>query len=417
MKRVLSLVCAFVLMLSAATVCFADEGKAGEERSAAEALAEALAQREKKPEDETYEVFLPQELDATSLILAEITTGTVLMEYNADERLYPASVTKIMTMLLVMRALESGKISLEDTVAATANACSKGGSQIWLEEGETMTVRELLLATAVGSANDAATLLGEHVAGSEEAFVDMMNACAEELGMVNTHFDNATGLDDTSETHLTTARDIALMSCELMKYSEIENFTTVWMDTLRNGETELVNTNKLVRFYTGTTGIKTGTTNKAGHCVSASARRDGLHLVAVIMGSENATQRFEAAKACLNWGFANYTLYTPQIDASLLTPAQILYGESASLAPVTENAAPILVEKGKTGEIEMNIEAVESMEAPVEEGQSMGRIVFSINGEQIAEYKLAAPCAVGRITVRTVLRRILNFMASGEISE
>ena len=239
------------------------------------------------------------EVNAKAAVLMDFSTGKVLYSFNENERLYPASVTKIMPMLLVMEALDSGKISLDDTVTTSTNAASKGGSQIWLKEGEEMTVDELMKATAIGSANDAVTALGEHLYGSEEAFVLEMNKRAEELGMTNTNFVNGSGLDDDTTEHLTTAYDIAVMSRELLKHEKITDYTTVWMDSLRGGETQIVNTNKLVRFYSGTTGLKTGTTSKAGNCLSASAKRDGLHLIAVVMGASSGTERFEAAKRML----------------------------------------------------------------------------------------------------------------------
>ena len=245
----------------------------------------------------------PVEIKAKAAVLMDASTGKVLMKYNENEKLYPASVTKIMPLLLVCEAIDDGRISLGDVVTVSGSASSKGGSQIWLKEGEQMTVDELLKATAVYSANDACTALGEYIAGSDEAFVNLLNERASQLGMTSTHFENCTGLDDTTENHLTTALDVAVMSRELLKHDLITNYTTIWMDSLRNGQTELVNTNKLVRFYEGTTGLKTGTTSKAGCCVSASAMRDGTHLIAVVMGSENSSDRFETAKAMLNWGF------------------------------------------------------------------------------------------------------------------
>ncbi|HAQ63275.1 MAG TPA: D-alanyl-D-alanine carboxypeptidase, partial [Ruminococcaceae bacterium] len=266
------------------------------------------------------------EVRAKSALLMEASTGRVLMAQNADERLYPASVTKIMSMLLVVEALENGKIQLTDVVTASANASKKGGSQIWLKDGEQMTVDELLKATAVASANDACTALGEYIAGSDDAFVKLMNDRAKQLGMNNTNFDNCTGLDDTADSHYTTAYDIALMSRELLKHDLIRNYSTVWMDTLRNGETQLVNTNKLIKSYDGATGLKTGTTSKAGCCVSASAERDGLELIAVVMGSDNSNDRFNSARAMLDWGFANYSAVTLSADASLITDVNVING-------------------------------------------------------------------------------------------
>ena len=249
------------------------------------------------------EASTPVEIKAKAAVLMDASTGKVLMKFNENEKLYPASVTKIMPLLLVCEAIDGGRISLSDTVTATGSAASKGGSQIWLKEGEQMTVDELLKATAVYSANDACTALGEYIAGSDEAFVKMLNDRAAELGMTNTHFENCTGLDDTTENHLTSALDIAIMSRELLKHELIMNYTTIWMDSLRNGQTELVNTNKLVRFYEGTTGLKTGTTSKAGCCVSASAMRDGTHLVAVVWAATTARTALKPQRQCLTGDF------------------------------------------------------------------------------------------------------------------
>ena len=327
---------------------------------------------------------LTDSLSAKSVVLMEMSSGEILLSKNPDEKLPPASITKIMTMLLVMEALDSGKIKLDDIVTTSKNASSKGGSQIWLKEGEQMTVNEMLKATAIGSANDACTALGEHVAGGETEFVAMMNKRAKELGMNNTNFENPSGLDDTTENHYSTARDVAIMSCELMKHEKIKEYTTVWMDSLRNGETELVNTNRLVRFYEGTTGVKTGTTSKAGYCVSASAKRDGMELVAVVLGSDNSTERFEDAKKLLNWGFANYTVYQPTVDTSLITNVNVLFGKENIIAPVTKEIKPILIKKGTEDKITQRVDICLDVEAPVEKGQKLGTVYFETDGKVIA---------------------------------
>ena len=357
---------------------------------------------------------LPIEIKAKSAILMDVTTGKVLLEYNADEKLFPASVTKIMTMLLTMEAIADGKISLSDVVVCSENASKKGGSQIWREVGEEMTVNELLKATAIGSANDAATLLGEYISGSEEAFIDLMNTRAKELKMTNTHFDNATGLDDTTDTHLTTARDIGIMSVELMKHDLITDYTTVWMDSLRNGETELVNTNKLVRFYSGTTGIKTGTTQKAGCCVSASAKRDNLHLVAVVMGSANSNERFETAKAMLNYGFANYTLVDLKIDEAAFKEVEVIGGEKKCVTPLVKGNTTMLLKKGEEEKLEQTVTLVENVEAPVTENQKLGSVKFTLAGEKIAEFPLLSSEEVKKLTFSTSFKRIMHFLACGE---
>lgn len=344
--------------------------------------------------EETETETVTETLSAKSAILMEISSGQVLTSKNPDEKLPPASITKIMTLLLVMEALDEGEITLEDTVTASAYASSKGGSQIWLKEGETMTVHELIKATAVASANDASTALAEYIAGDEASFVNLMNTRAQELGMTNTNFENCSGLDDTAENHYSTARDIAIMSCELMKHEKIKEYTTIWMDSLRNGETELVNTNRLVRFYEGTTGLKTGTTSKAGYCISATAQRDGLELVAVVLGSDNSTDRFEDAKKLLNWGFANYAIYQPQVDVSLITDVAVLYGEQNTIKPVVENPNPILIKKGTEDQITQRVDMCIDVEAPVEKGQKLGAVYFEKDGEILASCSIISETAV-----------------------
>ncbi len=353
----------------------------------------------------------PVEIKGKSAILMDVDTGEVLIEYNADEKLYPASVTKIMTMLLVCEAIDQKKISLSDKVSCTANAASKGGSQIWLEEGEVMTVEELLKATAVGSANDAATLLGEYVSGSEGAFVSLMNVRAKELGMVNTCFENPTGLDDTSETHLTTARDIAIMSRELLKHELILKYTCIWMDSLRDGKTELVNTNKLVRFYKGTTGLKTGTTSKAGCCVSASAKRDNLHLVAVVMGSENSNDRFETAKALLNYGFSNYCLVSPKINTESLSKISVSGGKKDYCITEVPEIAPVLLKKGEESKLKINASLDSDIVAPVEKNQVLGEITVELEGEVLAVYKIKAKESVMELTIWDCIKRVCTYFA------
>lgn len=348
---------------------------------------------------------------AKSGVLMDVSTGKVLYSFNENEKLYPASVTKIMPLLLFMEALDSGKIALEDKVTTSPTAAGKGGSQIWLKEGETMTVDELLRATAIGSANDACTALGEHIAGSEVGFVKMMNDRAKELGMMNTNFVNCSGLDDDTTEHLTTAYDIALMSRELLKHERIKTYTTVWMDSLRDGATQLVNTNKLVRFYSGTTGLKTGTTSKAGHCLSASAERDGLHLIAVVMGADNSTDRFEGAKAMLDWGFANFETVTPQIDSSLIGEAEILRGTVESIKPVITGVTPLTLRKGEKSRIETEINLSENVEAPVEKNQTLGTITLKIDGEEIANYNLVSDIYVEKTNLGHIIARFFRSLA------
>lgn len=353
------------------------------------------------------ESMMPIDVKAKSAVLMDQTTGRVLMKMNENEKIYPASVTKIMSMLLVAEAIDSNTIRLTDKVPASTNASKKGGSQIWLKEGETMTVDELLKATAVYSANDACTALGEYIAGSDEGFVMMMNERAGELGMKNTHFDNCTGLDDTSQTHLTTAYDIALMSRELMKHQFIQQYTKIWMDSLRGGKTELVNTNKLIRFYEGATGLKTGTTSKAGCCISATATRNGTSLIAVVMGADNSKDRFEGAKAMLNWGFANYETVTPQIDKSLITDVNIIMGEERTLTPQISGDSKFLIPKGKAKNLTQEIDLAAAVEAPVESNQTLGTVTVKLDGQKLGEYKLTAPHYVERLSFKTVFARLI----------
>ena len=351
------------------------------------------------------------DVKAKSYVLMDVSNGKLLLGKNEHERLYPASVTKIMTLLLVIEKIDSGKLSLEDKVTASTAAAGKGGSQIWLKEGETMTVDELLRAAAIGSANDACTALAEHIAGSEEGFVKLMNAKADELGMKDTNFENCTGLDDDTENHLTSAYDIALMSRELLSHERIQNYTTVWMDSLRSGATELVNTNKLVRFYKGTTGLKTGTTSKAGHCISASAMRKNLHLIAVVLGAENSTDRFEGAKALLNYGFANYETVTPNFDSSLITDVNVIKGIEQSVTPQVEKVLPMTLETGTGAKIQPKINLALSVEAPVEKGQVLGTLDFEIDGNVIASYNIVSPVEIRKINFGDMLIRLLRSLS------
>lgn len=351
------------------------------------------------------------DVKAKSYVLMDVSNGKLLLGNNEHERLYPASVTKIMTLLLVIERIDSGKLSLEDKVTASTAAAGKGGSQIWLKEGETMTVDELLRAAAIGSANDACTALAEHIAGSEEGFVKLMNARANELEMKDTNFENCTGLDDDTENHLTSAYDIALMSRELLSHERIQNYTTVWMDSLRSGATELVNTNKLVRFYKGTTGLKTGTTSKAGHCISASAMRKNLHLIAVVLGAENSTDRFEGAKALLNYGFANYETVTPNFDSSLITDVNVIKGIEQSVTPQVEKVLPMTLETGTGAKIQPKINLALSVEAPVEKGQVLGTLEFEIDGNVIASYNIVSPVEIRKINFGDMLIRLLRSLS------
>ena len=398
--------CVIIIVCSLSQTCTAAVAKETEELSAAvsavirEEISEAAAAAD-----------MPVEILAKSAILVDVTSGKILLDYNKDEKLFPASVTKIMTVLLVAEAIDSGKITLADKVTCSPNAASKGGSQIWLKEGEVMTVDELLRAAMIGSANDAATLLGEYVAGDEEAFVNLMNTRATELGMKNTHFVNATGLDDGIEDHLTTAYDISVMARELMKHDFIKDYSTVWMDSLRGGATELVNTNKLVRFYKGTTGLKTGTTSKAGCCVAATAERDGLHLCAVVLGSANSTERFETAKKMLNWGFANFITVTPEAPAESFVDIPVIGGEVDSVTPDIPLLSPMLVKKGEEDKIKIEVSLCEDLQAPVLENQTLGTLCVKLGDEIIKEYAVKPVSPVEKLSFMGMLRRVACAMA------
>ena len=354
------------------------------------------------------------DVPAPSAILMDAATGTVLYEKNADEKLPPASVTKIMTLLLVMEALDSGSIGWGDMVTASEAAAAKGGSQVYLEVGEQMSMDEMLKSVVVSSANDCATALAEHVAGSEAAFVEKMNARAAELGMENTHFVNCTGLDDgeNASEHLTTARDIAIMSRELLTHEEIKKYTTIWMDTVRNGQFGLSNTNKLVRFYEGTTGLKTGYTSTAGHCLSASAERDGMELIAVVLHCESSTDRFRSAKALLDYGFANYALADTRPEEPL-QPIRVILGEESTLTPVLQQTAPILVEKGELMGITKTVTLCQEVEAPVAAGQQLGTLTLSTSTRTLAEIPIIAPQAIEKLTLWELAARLLKRACMG----
>lgn len=351
------------------------------------------------------------ETNAKAVCLMEKSTKKILYAQNEEQKLYPASVTKIMTLLLVCESIDSGKISLNDAVTASDEASAKGGSQIWLKPGETMTVDELLKAAAVYSANDACTALGEHISGSETAFTELMNERAGQLGMNSTHFENCTGLDDSAENHLTTAYDVALMSAELLKHDIIKNYSTVWMYTLRDGQTQLVNTNKLVRFYKGCTGLKTGTTSKAGCCVSASALRDGMELIAVVLGSDNSDDRFSSAKNMLDWGFANYEIYTPDFDKNAVHPIKAAGGAEDYVYPTVTVPEPILINKGEAQNIKTEISLPDFVKAPVKKGDRVGTLDVTLSDKVLSSYDITAEKDVGVLTFSLAFKRILRSFA------
>lgn len=327
-------------------------------------------------------------LDCRSAILIEQNTGQVLYEENADEPMAPASITKIMTLLLTFEAMEQGKFGLDTPLTCSEHAASMGGSQIWMEVGETMTVDEILRATFISSANDAAVVLAEAVAGSEEAFVSLMNQKAAQLGMKNTHFQNATGLD--APEHYSTARDIAVMSAALLHYPGVTDYSTVWMDSLRDGATQLVNTNKLVRFYDGATGLKTGTTDGAGSCLAASAKRGELSLVAVSLGSDTSAQRFSACRTLLDYGFANYISAAAPPAAQELTDLPVAHGVRRQVSLRCEMPDSFILKKEEQNSLSHEIRCHEGVEAPVRMGQTLGEVTVLKNGETLGVFPLTA---------------------------
>lgn len=334
------------------------------------------------------------ELNGKSAILIDASTGTVLYEKNADVKLFPASVTKIMTLLLVFEAIEEGKLNYDDIIATSENAASMGGSQIFLEPGEKMSVMDLIKSVVIASANDAALTLAEHVMGSEEEFVNAMNEKAELLGMKNTNFENVTGLDDNTDSHLTTARDIAIMSRELLKYEKISEFTTIWMDTIRNGQFGLTNTNRLIRFYKGITGLKTGSTSKAGFCISASAKRNDTHLIGVIMGAESSDLRNASVAKLLDFGFANYSTYTNDF---FKTGKVTVYGGKSDFVETSSKKFEALVNKGNEKRIDYKIELNEYVDAPVKKGDVVGKVIYLLDGVKIGENPVVCDYEVEKI--------------------
>jgi len=345
-------------------------------------------------------------LDAKSVILMEASTGTVLVEKNADEALPPASVTKVMTMLLVMEAIDGGKITLSDMVTVSERAASMGGSQVFLKVGEQMTVEDMLKSVVISSANDAAVALAEFVAGSEDAFVEMMNQRAKELGMNNTVFENTNGLDDDVTTHLTSARDIAIMSRELItKHPKILEYSSIWMDTIRDGAFGLTNTNRLVRFYSGANGLKTGSTSKAKFCISATAQRDGMQLIAVIMGAPNRDVRNEIAKRMLDHGFANYSLY--KNSSTPIEPIKVLGGTADICGAVTGEFSMVLP-KGSSEKVERIDITNDSVTAPVKAGDVVGYSEFRIDGDLIGKCDIYASDNVDKIGYFAILFKLMK---------
>ena len=349
------------------------------------------------------------DVDGKSALLMDVETGTVLYEKNAHEKLSPASVTKVMTMLLIMEAIDSGKIGWNDMVTASESAAAKGGSQIYLKVGEQMSVTDMLKSIAVSSANDCACAMAEHIAGSEGAFVDMMNRRAKELGMNDTNFVNCTGLDDgeAAVNHKTSAYDIALMSRELLKnHPDIKKFTTIWMDTVRNGAFGLSNTNKLVRFYSGCTGLKTGFTSGAGYCLSASAQRDGMELIAVVMGCETSNIRTAACKGMLDYGFANFALVTPTLEDVPQVPVTLGTSDTVKLIP--EGTAGLLIDKAQKSSITTETSVEETVSAPVAKGQKLGTMTVKSGETVLTQIPLVAAEDIPRLTWWDLFLQVLR---------
>lgn len=343
-------------------------------------------------------------INAKSAVLMEASTGTVLYKQNENEKLAPASVTKIMTMLLVLEAIDSGKITFNDKVRCSENAADMGGSQIYLEVGEEMTVNDLFKAVSVASANDAAVMLAEHVSGSVESFVAEMNNKAKQLGMTNTNFKNCTGLEDPE--HRTTAYDIALMSRELLKHEKIFEFTKIWMDTLRGGKFGLANTNKLIKTYSGINGLKTGSTDTALYCLSATAKRDNLQLIAVVLGSPTSKDRFNAAAKLLDMGFANYTFKKGE-TLPQLPRIKIIKGVKESIIPYADNFSGVLIQKGKEKELKYEIKLEPSVQAPVEKNQKLGEIIYKIDNNEIARIQIKSPEAVNKVGFYHIFKKFI----------
>ena len=341
-------------------------------------------------------------LNAKSAILMEEATGNILYESNPDERVPIASVTKVMTMLLIMEAVDSGKISLDDMVTVSENAMSYGGSTMFLETGEQLTVNDMLKGIAVASANDGCVAMAEHLAGSESAFVDMMNEKAKELGMENTHFMNTNGLDE--DDHYSSARDVAIMSRELMKHETIFNYTSIWMDTLRGGKFQLANTNKLIRFYDGANGLKTGSTSKALCCLSAAAKRNDMQLIAVVLGAPTSAERFASAKSLLDYGFANYAVNTQITAGDEVQKIAVEKGVDKEVGVVAGDSCSTLVKKGQEDNITKEIKIDETITAPIEAGQKIGTMTISRDGEVIADIDLNASSAVEKKGIGLIIK-------------
>lgn len=348
-----------------------------------------------------------KEIKVKSSILMCSNTRDILLEDNAYEHLSPASVTKIMSILLILEAIDCGKISLDDMVPASENAVSKGGSQIWLEVGEQMSVNDLLKAVIISSANDACTLLGEYVAGSDSGFVDMMNSKVKELGLTNSHFENCTGLDDDTTDHYSCAYDLAIIACEVMKYDLVKEYSTVWLDSLRGGKTELNNTNKLVNKYSGITGLKTGTTSNAGFCLCATASRDGLNLVSVVLGADTSDDRFDKSCELLDYGFANYKIEKFSFDENKINNVKVKNGVIKEIKPIIDNTNEIIVPKSSS-DFEYTYKISKEVKAPVKSGDKLGEIIVKCDNKAISTVNLVAKDNISKIDFKYIFVYLLK---------
>lgn len=347
----------------------------------------------------------PFDVDALSAVLMDAESGKILYSKNGQEPLPPASVTKVMTLLLLMEAIDEGRLALTDTVRVSEYAASMGGSQVYLEPNEEMSVEDLLKSVVVSSANDAAVALAEKIAGSEEAFVALMNNRAAELGMKNSYFENVTGLDDDTKRHLLSAEDIAIMSRELLRHEKILNYTTIWMDTIRNGAFGLSNTNRLIRYYSGATGLKTGSTSKAKFCISATAKREGMHLIAVIMGAPGRDARNEAAKKLLDWGFANYAVY--KNPAGTVGDVPVVGGADTDCT-AKYGGFSALLKKGEERNVVYEVVLPEILHAPIHEGDSVGQIIYRLGDTVIGSADITAMETIEKMRFTDVLAEMLK---------
>lgn len=349
-------------------------------------------------------------ITAPSAVLMEASSGKILFEKNPHEKRACASITKVMTMLLVCEAIDSGKLSLDDSITASAHAASMGGSDIWLEEGEIMSAEDMIKATVVASANDAAVALAEHLCGSEEVFVQKMNEKAKLLGMSDTVFKNCNGLDE--DGHITSAYDVAVMSRELMKHEMIFDYTSIWLDNLRGGKTQIVNTNKLLKTYNGITGLKTGTTNDAGCCMSASAKRGGMSLVAVVLGCNSGKERFSDAAALLDYGFANFSVTHLAAPEDLPKTIKVENGMQSNIGIGCDVNASIVLDKSSGSKIVSKIDLPESVEAPVVNGQRLGTVTYGLDGTAVKSFEITALQDAEKISFPSVFAVLLSSIIS-----